>query len=568
MEILSFSVRNFRSITDAKKIDFRKYTVLIGKNNEGKSNVLKALSCCINLINQPIEFTRMVKRRLFTRRYYNYDFYYNWERDFPIIYQTRKKGLKTIFKLEFLLSDEELEELKGKTHIRLTSKNLLLQIEIGPQNEVEIKIPKKGTSSLTNKSLEILQFISSKITYNYIPARRQETDTVKMIERSISKEFNTMEENEEYRKALKTIKELQEAKLRNISIEVKPILQEFIPNVRDVKIEFDEEYNYNRINDRDIRIMIDDGTLTNIEYKGDGIKSLMALAILNNRTDDKTTSIIAIDEPEAHLHPGAMNELGRTLKKLSEDNQVIISTHSQLFMNKENIKSNIIISDGKAKPAKNIHEIRELLGIKMSDNLINSEYILLVEGETDKTILTKLFCNMSEKLRKNLNDGSFSIVSVGGASKIEYNLNIFNNQFCKCFIFVDNDEEGCNAIKSVVNKNMIELKNTMICKCDGMAHSEIEDCLNVSLYKDEIKELYGVDLRTAEFRNSKKWSNRIEKVFNNDGMLWNNGIEKDVKELVANCFVEKYSKDALLERKGKILETLIKKLENEFMFKE
>ena len=36
MKILSFSVRNFRSITDAKKIDFRKYTVLIGKNNEGE----------------------------------------------------------------------------------------------------------------------------------------------------------------------------------------------------------------------------------------------------------------------------------------------------------------------------------------------------------------------------------------------------------------------------------------------------------------------------------------------------------------------------------------------------
>lgn len=564
MEIISFSVRNFRSITDAKKIYFKKYTVLIGKNNEGKSNILKALSSCMSIINQPREVQMILRRN---SKYLRNSFY-DWERDFPIMYQNRKKGLKTIFKLEFLLSEEELVEIKKITKTRISSRDLTLQIEIGPNNQMEIKLPKKGTHSLTKKSFEVLSYISSKVTYNYIQARRQETDTIRMIERNISKELSMMEENEEYRKALDTIKKLQTEKLNKISLEVKPLLNEFIPSIKDVKIEFTEDYNYNRIMARDISIMIDDGTLTNIEYKGDGIKSLMALSILKSRTRDDTMSIIAIDEPEAHLHPGAMNELSKTLKKLSEDNQIIISTHSQLFMNKENIKSNVLVDAGKAKPAKNIHEIRELLGIKMSDNLMNSEYILLVEGESDKIILTKILCAMSEKMKRYINDGSFSIYAVGGAAKIEYNLNIFNNQFCKCYVFVDNDKEGNNVVERIIETGQIENRNTSLCNCRGMRESEIEDCFYKEIYMDELMKKYGIDINVREFKGCDKWSERMKKTFNSQGQLWNDKIEKDIKMIIASVINEKFTEEMLIEQKCTAIKALIKKLEENVKIKE
>ncbi len=564
MKIISFSVRNFRSITDARKIDFKDYTVLIGKNNEGKSNLLKALSTCMSIINQPKE-AQMILRR--SSRFFRNEFY-DWDRDFPIVFQNRKNGLKTIFKLEFLLSEQELKEFKKITKTRINSRDLTLQIEIGPNNKMDIKLPKKGTHSLTNKANDVLNYISSKITYNYIPARRQETDTVHMIERSISREFSLMEENEEYRNALSTIKRLQTEKLRKISDQVQPLLKEFIPSVRDIKIEFNEEYNYNRIMGREISIMIDDGTLTNIEYKGDGIKSLMALAILKNRTNNDTMSIIAIDEPEAHLHPGAMNELAKTLKKLSEENQVIISTHSHLFMNKENIRNNVIVDSGKAKSAKNIHEIRELLGIKMSDNLMNSEYILLVEGESDKTILTKVLCFLSETIKKCINNGTFSIFSVGGASKIEYNLNIFNSQFCKCYVFADNDEEGIKAVNKAIENNQIERKKTSLCFCNGMKESEIEDCFNKELYEKEIKDRYGVNIDVKEFKNDKKWSDRMKNVFNGQGQFWNDKIERDVKMLVASAINEKFSEQLLIKEKSSALKYLVEKMEENIKNKE
>lgn len=43
MELVNFSVTNFRSITKAHKVSVSDTTVLIGRNNEGKSNLLRAL---------------------------------------------------------------------------------------------------------------------------------------------------------------------------------------------------------------------------------------------------------------------------------------------------------------------------------------------------------------------------------------------------------------------------------------------------------------------------------------------------------------------------------------------
>ncbi len=51
MKISSFSVKNYRSIVEERKINLKDYNVLIGKNNEGKSNILRVLSVCMSCID-------------------------------------------------------------------------------------------------------------------------------------------------------------------------------------------------------------------------------------------------------------------------------------------------------------------------------------------------------------------------------------------------------------------------------------------------------------------------------------------------------------------------------------
>jgi AAA15 family ATPase/GTPase len=43
MKLKSFTVERYRSITKAKKIRLGRVTVLVGPNNEGKSNLLRSL---------------------------------------------------------------------------------------------------------------------------------------------------------------------------------------------------------------------------------------------------------------------------------------------------------------------------------------------------------------------------------------------------------------------------------------------------------------------------------------------------------------------------------------------
>ncbi|MDR0918568.1 MAG: hypothetical protein LBM93_04885, partial [Oscillospiraceae bacterium] len=62
----------------------------------------------------------------------------------------------------------------------------------------------------------------------------------------------------------------------------------------------------------------------------------------------------------------------------------------------------IIVDSGSAKPAKNIKEIRDVLGVLPADNLINASHVLVVEGEDDQIALSKLLLNMSSTLKSAL----------------------------------------------------------------------------------------------------------------------------------------------------------------------
>lgn len=88
MRLVNFSVTNFRSITQAYKVPFSNLTVLIGKNNEGKSNMLKALNISINIL----EYHAIQRSTRYGgyNPYKNNDNFYKWERDYPISLQEKK----------------------------------------------------------------------------------------------------------------------------------------------------------------------------------------------------------------------------------------------------------------------------------------------------------------------------------------------------------------------------------------------------------------------------------------------------------------------------------------------
>ena len=84
MKLVSFTVNNYRSITSANKITISDITILVGKNNEGKSNLLRA-------INISMIALRFYQDSLGIRRSRAL---YDWETDYPVSLQKSKRKKK------------------------------------------------------------------------------------------------------------------------------------------------------------------------------------------------------------------------------------------------------------------------------------------------------------------------------------------------------------------------------------------------------------------------------------------------------------------------------------------
>lgn len=163
----------------------------------------------------------------------------------------------------------------------------------------------------------------------------------------LSSELAELEENSEYKAALQKIIDLQQPILEKVATSIKDSLTLFLPNITEVSVRIPPAARRVALRNQ-CRVEINDGTNTRLEYKGDGVKSLAALGLLKDKKKTSGASIIAIEEPESHLHPGAMHSLREVIETLSKDNQLVITTHCPLFVDRTSISRNIIIDGNSA----------------------------------------------------------------------------------------------------------------------------------------------------------------------------------------------------------------------------
>ena len=211
MKLISFSVTNYRSITSCNKINLSNLTVLIGKNNEGKSNLLKGLNLAMSTIMLSSE-KDVLRRRVYLRKRNAY----NWLDDFPIQFQDRKKGTESIFNLVFRLENSEKDAFHSLTGIR-GNEDIPIRIKFNKENEFKIEIPKRGSSNYNKKSEQITSFISESISVNYIKTIRTESVAIDALFDIVYGELATLEKNAEYVKAQEKIVQLQKDILDEIS---------------------------------------------------------------------------------------------------------------------------------------------------------------------------------------------------------------------------------------------------------------------------------------------------------------------------------------------------------------
>ena len=136
MKLIKFTVEKFRSIVPRSSMNIFDKTVFIGPNNEGKSNILRALVTSLRILsaiaNEPQMITREGKTLHYKRSLLGRFDPYNWTDDYPVGLQKTRGSLKnkrSIFTLDFELSEQEFQEFKTLTKTNLKHKVIPIKIE-------------------------------------------------------------------------------------------------------------------------------------------------------------------------------------------------------------------------------------------------------------------------------------------------------------------------------------------------------------------------------------------------------------------------------------------------------
>jgi len=233
----------------------------------------------------------------------------------------------------------------------------------------------------------------------------------------------------------------------------------------------------------DIKIHINDGSNLSIDGKGSGLQRL-AYILLNYKIINevaKTSSVIVlIDEPDVYLHHKLQRKLKDDLKDLSQNSQIFLTTHSQIFIDTYTL-NNVFLLDlertlvtYKRKPNEifykldtisvqltqidGINKIRSYLGLDRTDITALSPYNFMVEGDSDKIYLEGL-CNFFQCPIPQ-------IEVTHGADSTPKLLKYYNDIYSsgefhpKILVLLDNDTKGREIFNKIDPSTFVNIRVT------------------------------------------------------------------------------------------------------------
>jgi hypothetical protein len=223
-----------------------------------------------------------------------------------------------------------------------------------------------------------------------------------------------------------------------------------------------------------------------------------------------------------------------------------------------NIRSNIVVNENRAAPAKSIDEIRSILGVRASDNLKHAELVLVVEGNEDKTAMRALMVEYSPRLAEAIESGKLAFETLAGGTNLSYVIGLLRDALlCGFHCFLDDDDCGRDSYQKAKLEGLVGVEDVNFSTVPGMENSEIEDLYDLPFYRDLIRNQFNVSLdNNAKFRtNKKKWSDRVRDVFKASGKPWDSSVESAVKAKLADL-VAANPKAALSTQKRAVVDNL------------
>ncbi|MGA2222378.1 MAG: AAA family ATPase [Verrucomicrobiia bacterium] len=202
-----------------------------------------------------------------------------------------------------------------------------------------------------------------------------------------------------------------------------------------------------------------DGQKLNVEWRsrylpiesfGDGIQHLLMIAFDFSRQMDH---VFLIEEPETHLHPELQRQLLEVMKHDDRRNQFIVTTHSPVFLNSGATECVFRVDyDGdasrvvKCAATADIYRTLDDLDVRAGD-ILQANCVIWVEGPTDRMFLHKCLALKNQDLVEGIH---YQVVCYGGRLRSHFTM----------------DEERNDLI------NLLRLSRHVVFVCDSDKESE------------------------------------------------------------------------------------------------
>ena len=222
-----------------------------------------------------------------------------------------------------------------------------------------------------------------------------------------------------------------------------------------------------------------------LQRHGEGTQSLAVLMLfqafaatnLAEAYAPESTPLLALEEPEAHLHPSAIRSLGTFLENMT--GQILVTSHSGDLVSRIPVMAlrRLYKHDGEARVGRvesGIFTARELQAIDYSIRLAKGHYLfsrcwLLVEGESDYHFMPLLF----EVMGHSQDQVSFSILEISQViDKGEPLIKFAKALGIQWFLMADGDQAGTDYVNRA--SNHLATGESLSGRALALAHTDIE----------------------------------------------------------------------------------------------
>jgi len=512
MKIKKFIIKNYRNLKEAT-IDFNDLTVLIGKNDVGKSNILKALDIFFNW-QESLDWKEVSLGS-------GDNFEYKGDiKDYRLFFDQKPCTIDLVGHIE--LNDKEIQELfpelpaggmKFESDHRVFIGDIGNVIVIHKQiigeedkkcawNIRYIKMKNLGLyESKENKGNSLYR---DKGVYNFTNGDNISAKFLDMLKRkfliipavrNIEKEGRTRDPTSPNGKFIPNayFRYQKDASLNKTQEfeQIQKHVHKIFPEYQKVD---PKQYGED---ERDVYF----GSFPSSSV-GSGVKQLF-INIFN--IDSYKNIVFGIEEPEIHLHAEVQRKVFNFLKEQSKNKQIIITTHSPIFANCSDKVRLYLVKKEQDKTAKikSIEDkdefklIKYELGAKNTD-LFFYNAVILIEGDSEERALPMI----SDAMGYDLVEKGIKLINITGKDsakrkKIKEFLTYLKESDVICYLVLDKDENVNQYAQDLIGAGLLKKENCVIWK-----NGEFEDCFGEERIIQAMKQIAkedGVDFDiTAE----------------------------------------------------------------------